>query len=427
MKSASICRWPFKHILVALTVSLSTTVAALACGDDCPGACPSKSEETSSGAPAEQKAAAAEAPAHWTPVLMEPSVAPQLFAGSDGKYNLVYEVVLTNYDRHPVTVAEFAVVGDDGKPIKSLTAAELTSVFSLATGESGTTLPAGTVGVIWVNLSFDKAENVPAKLRHKIAASGLDQDGKAKSWSYESAHTKVNQAPPVVVSPPLHGGRWVAFGGYCGTAGHRRCLFPLQNKLVSAQRYAIDWIKIDDGSYSVKGNPNRNSSAIAYGEPVYAVADGTVCGVVDRFADQSPPTASGSERLEYPAGNSVTLDMGGGLYAMFAHLQPGSIKVKRGQKVKRGDEIGRVGNSGNSTGPHLHFHVTSDAPILASDGVPYIFDEFNVVGEVKDIEQFIKDDDKGTSHAAAISPSGHEGPHKQQLPKEGHVVQFTGR
>jgi len=65
-------------------------------------------------------------------------------------------------------------------------------------------------------------------------------------------------------------------------------------------------------------------------------------------------------------------------YALYAHLQPGSLKVKKGDAVKKGQAIALLGNSGNTTGPHLHFHVIHGKSPLGSDGVPYVIDSFAV-------------------------------------------------
>jgi murein DD-endopeptidase MepM/ murein hydrolase activator NlpD len=65
------------------------------------------------------------------------------------------------------------------------------------------------------------------------------------------------------------------------------------------------------------------------------------------------------------------LDLGGGTYAFYAHLQPGSLRVKNGDRVTRGRVLGLLGNSGNSTEPHLHFHVSDGMSPLGSEGLPY--------------------------------------------------------
>jgi len=85
--------------------------------------------------------------------------------------------------------------------------------------------------------------------------------------------------------------------------------------------------------------------------------------------------------LETVGGNHVILDLGNGRYAFYAHLQPGKIPVKAGDKVKRGQPVGLVGNSGNSTEPHLHFHISDANSPLGSDGLPYAFPSFELQGK----------------------------------------------
>ena len=81
--------------------------------------------------------------------------------------------------------------------------------------------------------------------------------------------------------------------------------------------------------------------------------------------------------LETVTGNSVVLQLGEDRFAFYGHLQPGSLRVKVGDRVKRGQLLGIVGNSGNSTGPHLHFHVADSPSPLAAEGVPYVIDAWD--------------------------------------------------
>jgi murein DD-endopeptidase MepM/ murein hydrolase activator NlpD len=81
-------------------------------------------------------------------------------------------------------------------------------------------------------------------------------------------------------------------------------------------------------------------------------------------------------------GNHVVLDLGGGHYAFFAHLQKGSVTVEPGDRVHRGEVLGLLGNSGNTSAPHLHFHLMDGPSVLGSDGLPYTYDRLGLAGHV---------------------------------------------
>ena len=90
------------------------------------------------------------------------------------------------------------------------------------------------------------------------------------------------------------------------------------------------------------------------------------------------------------------LDLGNGRFALYAHLQPKSIKVKAGDQVTRGQVLALVGNSGNSGAPHLHFHVMSGPSPLDSNGLPYAIDTYEVTGHAPSTAAFDTAEDKGT-------------------------------
>jgi hypothetical protein len=219
----------------------------------------------------------------------------------------------------------------------------------------------------------------------------------------------------------LRGGKWVAIGGYVGTAGHRQALFAIENGLHSAQPFAIDWVCLDKDNYSTR-DAARVSGSTAYGQTVHAVADGKIVGVVNRFEDQPTIKPVGEDRVKWPGGNSIVEDLGNGYFAFYAHLKPGSIKVKEGDSVKSGDVMACVGNTGNTTGPHLHMHIARDPGILQADGVPYRFDHFEVLGQIENMDAFEKADEKG--EVQHYVDGKHKGNHQDQLIRDGFVVDF---
>ena len=116
----------------------------------------------------------------------------------------------------------------------------------------------------------------------------------------------------------------------------------------------------------------------------------------DGLPEQTPGQYPANISLDQADGNSVILDLGEGRYAVYAHMQPGSIRVHRGDKVKRGQVLGLVGNTGNSLAPHLHFHVMDGPLPLASNGLPYEIGSFEVTGSTGGTEAFDEAEEKGT-------------------------------
>jgi murein DD-endopeptidase MepM/ murein hydrolase activator NlpD len=169
----------------------------------------------------------------------------------------------------------------------------------------------------------------------------------------------------------------------------------------------------------------RNTDWYGYGQPVLAVADSRVAAVVDGIPDNTPGENSRAVpmRVGTVLGNYVVLDLGARAdcgahrFALYGHLQPGSLRVQAGDSVRRGQVLGTIGNSGNSDGPHLHFHVTeaadSAAAPLRGEGVPFVLDTFTVVAH----------DPERVAQRARLTALGS---HRGELPVEGDVIRTRG-
>lgn len=151
------------------------------------------------------------------------------------------------------------------------------------------------------------------------------------------------------------GGEWrVVNGGVTPDTSHSWDIF--------SQRYAYDFLRTDDDGETHAGSRNKLEDYYAYGEPVVAPADGTVVDVSDRRRDYpGVGTALVEWRTWDIAGNHITIEHADGEYSFLAHLQAGSMAVSEGQEVVAGDVIGRCGNSGHSSEPHLHYQL-QDTP-----------------------------------------------------------------
>lgn len=236
------------------------------------------------------------------------------------------------------------------------------------------------------------------------------------------AHTPVADQAPAVLGPPLLGEGWIAADGCCTAPRHVRALQTINGQILGAQRFAIDWERLNEENRIVAGDPQAVESYVAYGQPVLAVADAHVARVLDGLEQQVPGALPPAIAIEEADGNHVVLDLGDGRFVLYAHMIPGSITVAEGDEVRRGDVLGRVGNSGNSSAPHLHLHVMSDVSALASNGLPYVLDGYKLSGRIASTEAF--DHAEATGEPAEIVPVEIPGTHANDLPLDQSIVAF---
>ena len=190
-----------------------------------------------------------------------------------------------------------------------------------------------------------------------------------------------------------------------------------------SERFAVDFIRIDDEGRGGAGDLTRNESFFTYGEPVYAVGDARVVSTLDDVPDNVPliEPPNSAFTADTIIGNSVVLRLADGRYAAYGHLRPGSVRVRPGQRVRRGQMLARVGNSGLSGGPHLHFQLSDGPHPLASDGLPLEFRRFSLIGTVANVGEFLTG--QGNADVRRLArPSLRRG----QLPLHATVVRFPG-
>ena len=135
------------------------------------------------------------------------------------------------------------------------------------------------------------------------------------------------------------------------------------------EAFAYDFLQIGANGKSFQRDGSRNNDYYAYGKKVLAAADGTVAYVRGDIVENNP----GTPNINTPGGNVVIIDHGNSQFSYYAHLKPNSINVRAGAKIKAGDPIGEVGNSGDSLEPHLHFHAMNNVDVMQADGVPAVF------------------------------------------------------
>jgi murein DD-endopeptidase MepM/ murein hydrolase activator NlpD len=308
-------------------------------------------------------------------------VAPVPFA-SAGRRHMAYEIHVRNHSGAGMLLSRVEVL-DGTTSLARWEGAALHGIVRQRRPRVADhrAIPPGGWAVVYVWVTTDSAAPRPTALRHRLTVADQSLEGRVP----------VAASVPLVLGPPLRGGVWLAANGPGNGAGHRRALVPVNGRVFIAQRFATDWAKLGPSGQPFEGDPTSNGSYAGYGAEVFAVADGIVESVRDGIPDNVPGTGRlGAARegdtlravsmtLETIAGNYVVLAAGEGRYAFYGHLMPGSVRVRRGDRVRRGEVIARVGNSGNSTAPHLHFHVSDGNQPLAAEGMPYTLDAWELM------------------------------------------------
>jgi murein DD-endopeptidase MepM/ murein hydrolase activator NlpD len=354
----------------SLAACLCVVTLLLSAPLSCLGQSPTATKDDAKPAPAEKP--------FTSPIDVVVPLAPTAFQ-ADGKTHLAYELHITNFSGQSIVLASVEVLSDSGSTLFRVEASNLAAnVYSpgnrQATGMDKLNIGAGQMAVVYMWVTLESPSKVPSALEHKIAAKvGKYPD----AIMVRCARIAVDR-DVAVISPPLRGDNWVAGNGPANGSGHRRALIPIDGHAQIAQRFAIDWVRMNPDGNTFAGDEKNNKNYRAYGSDALAVADGIVTEVKDGIPENIPGENSRAVpiTLETVGGNHVILDIGHGRYATYAHLQPGSLKVKLGDHVKRGQVLGLVGNSGNSTEPHLHFHLTNGNSPLGSEGIPYALESF---------------------------------------------------
>lgn len=164
--------------------------------------------------------------------------------------------------------------------------------------------------------------------------------------------------------------RW--FAGHAGES-----VITNQHNYLNSQKYAVDMVKLNDDRTFYNNQGNELTDYPTFGAPVFAPCSGVIATVVDSIADIDPSlTASNPDN---PAGNYIALRYADSTYVILAHLKLGSTKVLPGDSVITGQHIADVGNSGNTTWPHLHIHVQNlpEIDFDAQSGIPFRFKRMN--------------------------------------------------
>ena len=344
------------------------------------------------------------------PVNVQLPAAPAPVPMQDGRWLLAYHLFLSNWAYTPVTLEEFQVLDARSKAVvlrydehelseRDDNGSRFPTVPSGRRLEAGREreLEPGESAAIVAFAYFDSFDSVPAALEHRLIFAAdprillrresiQDSD---RNFVVACAPVQVRNEAPLVVGAPLRGGPWVCGNGTAPGSAHMNFVIRDAQARIP-QQFGFDFFKVDaDGDVMPNPVPDEitNEMFYCYLTDVIAVADGEVTALMTDVAT-NVPQADGSVlspiTLENVAGNLIGIRIDGDLYAFYAHLEPGSIRVALAQKVKKGDVIAKIGNTGNASGPHLHFHICDSNSLNGSQGQPYVFERFELEGKQSD-------------------------------------------
>jgi hypothetical protein len=345
---------------------------------------------------------------------------PPVPATALGRVHLVYELHLTNFGAAPATLERIDVLDGAEVVLTSWSGPQLWARIRVLgqTEPAAPTgvLPPGTRGVVYAWLTLPAGQAAPVSLVHQLTLS----DGLGERATMTTPPVRLAAGGPAI-DAPVHGGPWVAVRGPSNASAHRMSFVTLDGRARVPQRFAVDWARLGDDGLLFHGERTEIRNWYGYGAPVYAAASGTVAIARDgrpdhRAFDTSVPAVMDASDA---TGNTVVIDIGQGRFATYAHLEAGSLRVHEGDRVAAGQEIARIGNSGNTLGPHLHFQISDAAKPLGGEGLPFAFRSFDLAGRIASLPALL--------NGQPWTPNAAQPPRAvtAELPLENMVIQFA--
>ena len=322
-----------------------------------------------------------------TALVVTASHAPLRVPGSDGLDHIEYDLLVTNAFRTPVTLTRVDALDPAGELLVRLEGDALVAATQPPLGSTPTTaIPASSVVAVVMDVAVAPGR-VLGSVTHRISYESDPADPLAlviDDFELDGPELAIDPRAPITISPPLRGAGWLNANGCCAVqTPHRSTRLPVNGEsFVKSETFAIDWVRLRDGAL-FDGDGTRNEDWYCYGAELLAVADGRVIYVRDDMPDEAPmqPPVAVKNSRDF-GGNQVIIEIEPGVYAFYGHIKPGSVAVAVGDHVAAGQVIGLLGNSGNSTGPHLHFGLLDGPNPLAATSLPMVIDGYILEGMI---------------------------------------------
>jgi hypothetical protein len=365
-------------------------------------------------------------PLQSTALEVRASGPPRHFRGTDGREHIDYDLLITNAFVADATLRSLEVLNGRGKRLLRLEGEALAAVTFelLPPGQPTVTVRKSGVVATMVDVAVPPGA-VPKRLTHRLTFE-LPPDAPAQALVEGRRITgpklRLARREPIVISPPLRGPGWVATNACCDSPSpHRDLLLPANGRFLTQEMFDIDWMRLRNGRV-YEGDGSQTSQWHGEGAPLLAVGDGTVVRAIDGRPEIAPtPFGTPIVRTgdDYP-GNHVVVRIRRGVYAFYAHVRPGTVRVRVGQRVRTGQQLGELGNSGNTGAPHLHFGIHDGPDPLTSTSLPHEYDRLTFAG----IGELQFDDDLTGGVAREVSLTGTPRRMRRAYPLSSAVVDF---
>jgi hypothetical protein len=318
-----------------------------------------------------------------TAILVSPIHEAQVVRGDDGMDHVEYELLVISVFPEPVTLTSVTVLDPGGKKLMRIEGGALTSATqTLFAHTASAVIPASAVVSVDVDLILPP-NTAPERVTHKIAyalKAGSELAPMITSLEVDAPEVAINRQPAIEIKPPVKGEGWLVSIGCCKPSLHRDLHIAIDGiRIETAETFAIDWAKVKNNRI-FDDNGSKVEQHYAFGEDVFAVADGIVVSIQDGKPDAAPNNLMKPETKDDYGGNHVILEIAPKIFAIYMHLHPGSLTVKVGDVVKAGAPLAKIGNTGPSMGPHLHFGISDKPDFFAGRSLPFVFDRFTAVG-----------------------------------------------
>jgi murein DD-endopeptidase MepM/ murein hydrolase activator NlpD len=322
-----------------------------------------------------------------TAIYVRPFHNAQVVRGDDGMDHVEYDLLVVSVFDDPVTLTSVTALDPAGKELGRIDGDTLAAATqALFTKAPVAAIPASGAVAVEVDLALAPG-TVPARLTNRIVYT-VPADAQSApllgATEVDGPEVTVDRQPATVLKqPPLAGDGWLVTTACCKPpSAHRDLRLAVDGlRLETGENFAIDWGRVK-GNRIYDGDGSANEQHYAFGADVLAVADGTVVFVQDGEPEQTAGASVLATKQSAIGGNKVILKIAPKVFAGYEHLQPGSLTVKAGDKVKAGAVLAKLGNTGPSTGPHLHFELLDRPDVFTGRSLPFVFDRFTLAGTV---------------------------------------------